>query len=78
MGLEGVVLLSFGGDQGVEAAQARGDALLFSYGPRNAQWAFDNATLTEMRLIQAIIISQQVGVPIQCVVEEFAVDLLWF
>ena len=29
VGLEGFVLLGFGGDQGVEAAQARGDALLF-------------------------------------------------
>ena len=27
--LEGFVLLGFGGDQGVEAAQARGDAFLF-------------------------------------------------
>lgn len=29
MGLEGFVLLRLGGDQGVEAAQARGDAFLF-------------------------------------------------
>ena len=29
VGLEGFVLLGFGGDQGVKAAQARGDALLF-------------------------------------------------
>lgn len=29
VGLEGFELLGFGGDQGVEAAQARGDAFLF-------------------------------------------------
>ena len=29
VGLEGFVLFGFGGDQGVEAAQARGDAVLF-------------------------------------------------
>jgi len=29
MGLDGFVLLGFGGDQGVDAAQARGGALLF-------------------------------------------------
>lgn len=47
MGLEGFVLLGFGGDQGVKAAQAGGDAVLFGelgseYPHRREQTLVDN------------------------------------
>ena len=41
VGLEGFVLLGFGGDQGVEAAQARGDSLLFDDGRNDDTQLFE-------------------------------------
>jgi hypothetical protein len=43
VGLEGFVLSGFGGDQGVEAAQARGDALLLGR-LRNEERVFNKLT----------------------------------
>jgi hypothetical protein len=77
VGLEGFVLLGLRGDEVVEAGEARGDALLFVFFKRNAKWAFGDASFAEMRLVKAIIECQQARVPIEGVVEEFAVDLLW-
>lgn len=55
VGLEGFVLLRLGGDQGVEARKALGDALLFVFITRNAQRAFGHASFAEVSLVEPIV-----------------------
>jgi hypothetical protein len=60
VGLEGFELLAFGGDQGVEAAQARGDALLFGGLGRHTKRETYNILFAKVCLFYSIVEIQKV------------------